>query len=309
MSSAVKFRQKRNAVFLALMVFTMMSAGLSGQLDASQNLAEAVAGVTPQGWQIFDAVKQFTPETLYEQINGRASFYLAYDMTRMTYASFIYGDETAKFINLSIYDMGTPTNAFGVFSGERSPGESSLDLGRAGYRSEANYFIWQGRFYIRIISSGAGDEFKRIGLEVARNVTGFLPDSGEPVWGLAALPLTDRMPGSVQYFKVDAMGLDFMRNTYMADYRKDNTLVTVFLSRQGSAQSAQATVARYTRFAEKYGKGIDHLKAGQAALVSCDMGGNYDVVFNKGRFVGGVSAVEDRGLAIRAAIELWQQLN
>jgi len=297
-----------SAVLLALMVFTLISAGLSGQLDASQNLTEAVAGVTPQGWQIFDAVRQFTPETLYEQINGRASFFLAYDMTRMTYASFIYGDETAKFINLSIYDMGTPTNAFGVFSGERSPGESSLDLGRAVYRSEANYFIWQGRFYIRIISSGAGAEFKRIGLEVARNVTGFLPDSGEPVWGLAALPLTDRMPGSVQYFKVNAMGLDFMRNTYTADYRKDNTRVTVFLSRHDSTEAARATVKRYTGFAEKYGRGIERLKAKGVELVSCDMGGSYDVVFHKGRLMGGVSAVEDRGRALRVAIDLWQQL-
>lgn len=293
---------------MALMVVALMPAGFSGQLDASQNLAEAVAGFTPQGWHIFDAVKQFTPETLYEQINGRASFFLAYDMIRMTYASFVDDDEMAKFLNLSIYDMGTPTSAFGVFSAERTPGESPLGLGRAGYRSAANYFIWQGRYYIRIISSGATDGFKRIGLELARKVTGFLPDSGEPVWGLAALPLTDRMPQSVQYFKVDAMGLDFMRNTYTADYRKDNTLVTAFLSRHDSAQSARAAVVRYTGFAEKYGRGIERLKTGGVALVSCDMGGSYDVVFHKGRLMGGVSAAEDRNLAIRAAIELWQQL-
>ena len=308
MSSAGKFRQKRNAVFLALMVVALMSAGFSGQVDASQNLAEAVAGFAPQGWEIFDEVKQFTPQNLYEQINGRASFFLAYDMIRMTYASFVYGDETAKFIDLSIYDMGTPTNAFGVFSAERSPEESPLDLGRAGYRSDANYFIWQGRYYIRIISSEAIDEFKRGGLELARKVTDFLPDSGAPVWGLAALPLTDRMPGSVQYFKVDALGLDFMRHTYTAAYRKDNTMVTAFLSQQDSAESAQATVVKYTQFAEKYGNGIERLKAGEVELVSCDMGGSYDVVFHKGRLMGGVSAVEKRDLAIRAALEFWQQL-
>jgi hypothetical protein len=253
-------------------------------------------------------VKQFTPETLYEQINGRASFFLAYDLIRMTYVSFVFGDETAKFINLSIYDMGTPTSAFGVFSAERSPGESALDLGRAGYRSDANYFIWQGRYYIRIISSEATDEFKRIGMALARKVTGFLPDSGEQVWGLAALPPEDRMPQSVQFFKVDAMGLDFMRDTYTAEYRKDNTLVTVFLSRRDSAETARATVERYTGFAQKYGQGIERLKTGAVELVSCDMGDSYDVVFHKGRLMGGVSAVENRDLAIRVAIEIWHQL-
>jgi hypothetical protein len=267
-----------------------------------------VSDSTPKGWQIFDEVKQFTPENLYEQINGRASFFIAYDMIRMTYVSFVNSDKTSQFINLSIYNMGTPTNAFGVFSAERSQGESPLELGRAGYRSDANYFIWKGQYYIRIISSEATNEFQRIGMDLARKVTDFLLDSGEQVWGLTALPLTDRMPDSVQYFKVDAMGLDFMRNTYTATYRKGNTLVTAFLSQQDSAESARAKVVRYAKYAKKYGKGTDRLRAGEVELVSCDMGGTYDVVYQKGRLIGGVSYVEDRGLAIRVALEMWEKL-
>jgi hypothetical protein len=293
---------------LALTVVAVMSIGTNGQIIASQSLPVMVAGSTPKGWQIFDEVKQFTPENLYEQINGRAAFFLAYDMIRMTYVRFVNSDETTQFINLSIYDMGTPTNAFGVFSAERSQGESSLDLGRASYRSGANYFIWKGQYYIRIISAGTTDEFQRIGMDLAQKVTDFLLDSGEHVWGLNALPLADRMPESVQYFKVDAMGLDFMRNTYTATYHKGNTMVTAFLSQQDSAESAQAKVMRYAAYAKKYGKGIDRLKAGEVELVSCDMGGSYDVVYQKGRLIGGVSYVEDRGLAIRVAIEMWEKL-
>ena len=67
-------------------------------------------------------------------------------------------------------------------------------------------------------------------------------------------------------------------------------------------------MVRYTGFAEKYGRAIERLKIGEVELVSCDMGGSYDVVFQKGPLMGGVSAVEDRGLAIRAASDLWQQL-
>ena len=197
---------------LALTVVAVMSIGTNGQIIASQSLPVMVAGSTPKGWQIFDEVKQFTPENLYEQINGRAAFFLAYDMIRMTYVSFVNSEKASQFINLSIYNMATPTNAFGVFSAERSQGDSPLDLGRASYRTDANYFAWKGQYYIQIISSEATDEFQRIGMDLARKVTDFLLDSGEQVWGLTALPLTDRMPESVQYFKVDAMGLDFMRN-------------------------------------------------------------------------------------------------
>ena len=308
MTSDGIFKRILSLRLLVLTVVAVMSIGSNGQIVASQSLPAMVSGFTPKGWQIFDKVKQFTPENLYEQINGRASFFIAYDMIRMTYVSFVNSDKTSHFINLSIYNMGTPTNAFGVFSAERSQGESPLELGRAGYRSDANYFIWKGQYYIRIISSEATNEFQWIGMDLARKVTDFLLDSGEQVWGLTALPLTDRMPESVQYFKVDAMGLDFMRNTYTATYRKGNTLVTAFLSQQDSAESARAKVVRYAKYAKKYGKGIDRLKAGEVELVSCDMGGSYDVVYQKGRLIGGVSYVEDRGLAIRVAIEMWEKL-
>ena len=308
MTSAVILQRILSLRLLVLTVVAVMSIGSNGQIVASQSLPAMVSDSTPKGWQIFDEVKQFTPENLYELINGRASLFIAYDMIRMTYVSFVNSDKTSQFINLSIYNMGTPTNAFGVFSAERSQGESPLELGRAGYRSDANYFIWKGQYYIRIISSENTDEFQRIGMDLARKVTDFLLDSGEQVWGLTALPLTDRMPESVQYFKVDAMGLDFMRNTYTATYRKGNTLVTAFLSQQDSAESAQTKVVRYAAYAKKYGKGIDRLKAGEVELVSCDMGGSYDVVYQKGRLIGGVSYVEDRGLAIRVAIEMWEKL-
>jgi len=308
MTSAGILKRILSLKLLVLTVVAVISIGSKGQIIASQSLPVMVAGSTPKGWQIFDEVKQFTPENLYEQINGRASFFLAYDMIRMTYVSFVNSGKTSQFINLSIYNMGTPTNAFGVFSAERSQGESPLELGRAGYRSDANYFIWKGQYYIRIISSEATNEFQWIGMDLARKVTDFLLDSGEQVWGLTALPLKGRMPESVQYFKVDAMGLDFMRNTYTATYRKGNTLVTAFLSQQDSAESARAKVVRYAKYAKKYGKGIDRLKAGEVELVSCDMGGSYDVIYQKGRLIGGVSYVEDRGLAIRVAIEMWEKL-
>lgn len=273
-----------------------------------QSLPEIVAGLTPAGWEIFDKVMKFTAENLYEQIDGRAEFFLAYDVISMIFASFINRADTGQFIDLSIYDMGTPTNAFGVYSLERSQGEPSLDLGRTGYRSDANYYIWKGQYYIKVIASDATVELQRIGMGLARKVSALLLDSGETVWGMTALPQTDRVPESVQYFKVDAMGLDFMQNTYTAKYRKGGTVVTIFLSQRDSPESAQAAVAGYAKYARQYGKGVDRVTVKGVDLVSCDMGGSYDVLFQKGRQMGGVSSVADRSLAIQVAIDLWTRL-
>ena len=278
------------------------------QLAASQNLPDIVADITPKGWKIFNEIKQFTPENLYEQINGRASFFIAYDMTRMTYISFVNSTNPEHFVDLSIFDMGTTTSAFGVFSTERSPGEPSIDIGRAGYCSDANYFIWKGQYYIRIISSEATGVAQRIGMDLARDVTEFLPDSDEQPWGVTALPLKDRISNSIQYVKVDALGLDFMNDTYLAEYKKGSTKVMAFLSRRDSAESARTIVEKYTTHAVKYGKEVSRHKVGEVELVTCDMGESYDVIFHKNHLIGGVFSVANRELAIRAAIEIWEQL-
>jgi len=274
----------------------------------AQNLSKRIVSLAPKGWEIFDKVKQFTAQNLYEQINGRAEFFLAYDMIRMTFASFVNSANKGEFIDLSIYGMGTLTNAFGAFSGERSKGGSPVRLGRAAYRSGANFFFWKGRYYVRVIASEETEKLRKIVTYFAVKVSAFLGNSGGPVWGLTALPQRDLVPESVQYVKVNAMGLDFMTNTYLARYRKGKTVVRVFLSRRDSPKTARTVVARYVGYAGEYGKGIDRINQSGVKLIVCDMDGEYDVIFRKGRLVGGVSSVDDRLLAIEAAIDLWRQL-
>jgi len=302
------FKGKLGSGFLVLMAAALMFVWPNRQLIAAQSLPELVTNCMPEGWQIFDKIKQFMPENLYVQIDGRASFFLAYDMVEMTYVAFENSAHPGQFIDLSIFDMGTTTNAFGVFSTERSPEAPSLDIGRSGYRSGANYFIWKGRYYIRLISSEATNELRRIGMDLIRKVIEHLPDSDDQPWGIIALPLKDRISTSIQYVKANAMGMEFMHDTYMAEYRKSSTKVTAFLSRRDSAESARDCVDQYATFAEKYGKGVERLRFEGVNLVSCDMGGSYDVVFQKGLLIGGVSSVDDRSLAVRVAVELWQQL-
>ena len=122
------------------------------------------------------------------------------------------------------------------------------------------------------------------------------------------MPEKDRAPDSVRYFQVDALGLEFMRNTYTAQYRKGDAVVDVLLSRQDSAESAQATVGRYAESAAKYGKGAEKLTVEGKEFLVCDMGDAFDVVFQKGRLVGGVTAAKDRAKAVEASAEFCRQL-
>ncbi len=273
------------------------------------NRSKKLAALVPKEWTLYDnKVLRFTAKSLYEHINGRAEFFLAFDAIDLTFASYEKAGVKNTSINVSVYDMASPANAFGVYSGERSDDALPLDLGRAAYRSGANYYFWKGQYYIQIVASNETEALQRTGLDLARQLADFLPDSGAAVWGLSAMPREGLVPDSVQFYLVDAFGLGFLKNTYTAQYRKGDSDVTVFLSRCDTDQSARSTVTRYSKFAERYGKSAERVTVDGVELLLCDMGSNYDAVFQKGRLIGGVAAEKDRTRTIQAAADLSKQL-
>ena len=103
MPSGRSIIEKLSVGFLFFIVVTVNLFLPNRQLIASQNFQGIVADLTPKGWHIYNDIEQFAPENLYEQINGRASFFLAYDMVKMTYVSFVNSTNPEKFLDLSIY--------------------------------------------------------------------------------------------------------------------------------------------------------------------------------------------------------------
>jgi len=264
-------------------------------------LLEALA---PPGWKTLGDVQQFTADNLYEKINGRAEQYLDYKFRRLTCVSLASIRDSSKLIDVYVFDMGRPAHAFGVYAGERTEGLPAVDLGREGYRADASYFFWKGRYYVQVLAADKGRDLAQAGLAVADALEKRLADDGEPLWGLTALPEADRVPGTVQYFVTDALSLDFLKDTYIAQYNKGGAKVTAFLSRQPSPAAAAETLASYEAHLNKYGKILKREENNAYKLVAGDMGGAFDVVFRQGQLIGGVSMVESRALAEKAARDL-----
>jgi hypothetical protein len=296
------------AVALCVCSDSQQTTSNSGSTSEPVNLSDLLSRLVPQGWIIYDQVGKFTAENLYERINGRAELYLAYDVVSLTTATFEDKTDIGIFVEVSVFDMGSPTNAFGIFSVERFQGDPSLDFGRMSYCSDSNAYIWKGQYYITIVVSDSTEELKQISLDLASSVTVALIDSGEKVWGLEALPQDHLIADSVQYFKVDALGLDFMHNTYTAEYRKEETIIKAFISQQASSDAALSLVERYAEYSQEYGQGFKRAIKNGAEFLLCDMGGTFDVIFRKGRIVSGVISTDNQVRAMESAYDLWIQL-
>jgi hypothetical protein len=263
-------------------------------------------GLVPDGWRQMGPVETFDADNLYEKINGRAEQYLAYDVLGLTCLSLAESD--GQFIDLFVYDMGQPLNAFGIFSVERAPDQPTADLGRESYRAESSFFFWKGQHYVQVLSSDRTEPLRQTAAEVARLLDSRLAGDDGEIWGLALLPEEGRQPGTVQYFKRDALSLDFLANAFTATYVQDGAEMTAFLSQQDSPEGATRTLAAYREYLESYGKIVEQsVKDGNERFIG-DLGGFYDVVFQRKDVVAGVVMAEDRQAAQMVAVELLHAL-
>ncbi|MEX0324140.1 MAG: DUF6599 family protein [Puniceicoccaceae bacterium] len=297
-------------IYLLLLIPVFFSPLIStaGKDTSSVNLSTYMQAITPEGWQLSDKPEYFTAENLYEEINGRAEFYLAYNVIGMTISVYEIEPNQEPFFECSVYDMGTHLNAYGVYSGERSQVAEALDLGRQAYRSGASFFIWQGQYYCRIVASDDDAELVELGRQLAKKLIGVLPDNGQSIPGLKALPKKNRIPHSDKYFLVDAFSLDFMVHTFTAKYAYQGSNVTQFVSMQESKADATDALNQYEEYAKRYGERVSIHRGDKASFVVCDMNGYYDVVFQKQSSFAGVTNCQDENRAITIAQQLWAEL-
>ncbi len=67
----------------------------------------------------FSLPERFGPDTLYEKINGRADLYLSSGFASLKTQRFSMDKTAGAWVEVFVYDMATPENAFSVFSMQR----------------------------------------------------------------------------------------------------------------------------------------------------------------------------------------------
>jgi hypothetical protein len=82
----------------------------------------ALIDTTGSGYHPFSPPERFGPDTLYEKINGRADLYLSSGFVSLNTQRFAMDSTAGAWVEVFVYDMATPENAFSVFSMQRREG-------------------------------------------------------------------------------------------------------------------------------------------------------------------------------------------
>ena len=226
---------------LAAVFFLAHAAGLAQGREGSPELAALVLRV--DAWTQSQAPRSFFPESLFEYIDGAAESYLSYDFRELLVVD-LEKKGTEATLTLEIYDMGSPVNAFGIFGAERYPENRAVSIGELGYLEGESLNFMSGRFYVKMLGFGLGEETGSILAGVGAQVAAAVKEKGVLPALVLAFPKKDLVAQSEKYIKKNFMGYEFLRDGYVAAYKADGREMEAFFIEAGSEKDAQAMLEK-----------------------------------------------------------------
>ena len=187
---------KTTRAALALLAFPILSLGGCG---GSEGRSSAMIDRLPaqiNEWTRTDSVDRYDRETIFDYINGAGEVYRSYGFGEVVVARYL-GEERPDLI-VELFDMGNPSDAYGVFSYSREEEERGVG---GGYEQRGRVLcFWQDRYYVCIAMDGAPAESDTGLLEAARVVSGRLPPTTDRPDLISKLPTEGRIRCSERFF-------------------------------------------------------------------------------------------------------------
>jgi hypothetical protein len=236
------------AAVLAVLAVLSPLAGRGQERKASPALAALVPSV--EGWKEDEARQSFFPDSLYEYIDGAAESYLSYDFRELLVVQLKKSASEAT-LTVEIYDMGTPTNAFGIFGAERYPENKPAAAGDLGYLEGESLNFMAGRFYVKLLSFGLGDGTSAALSDYAVKMAGAVAEKGVLPPLLRAFPAENLVARSEKYVRKNFLGYEFLHDGYVATYKIGGQEVEGFLAEAASEKEAEESLGRFLEFLAK----------------------------------------------------------
>ena len=257
----------------------------------------------PEGLVAFSAPEVFDAATLSDKINGRAELYLTAGFVGMSSQRLAPADQPDAWFELYLYDMGTPVNAYAVYSQQRRADAEDLDWTTHAYATPDSFFVATGSEYAEIIAS---DTDERVIDAMRRTMQAWLGDAPQE----EAAAARDRFPQSLfsnenQSFQLrDAFGCADLTEVFIVPAHEGGFFG--FMSERASPEEADELLQIYLAFLALHGG--QPVAEVPAPFHAVELYGMTEIAFSRGSVLAGIHDAEDRSAALRAAQALYEHL-
>lgn len=241
------------------------------------------------GWKLEGKPLVFSPETLYEYINGAADLYLDYEFQELTLAE--YKGEKKAGVIIEVYRHQDSTQAFGIYSQERLADAKYLDLGAQGYYEPGLINFLSGPYYVKINGFNIGEEDERILLPFARKVEEILGGKTSLPSILSSFPAEGKKKNTEKFISKDFLGYPFFHSGYTADYEVAGKKFKVFVIEGKDLEDCRRMTERYL---QRIGSELKQPSPGIFRLKD-PYHGEVDLIW-KGNLIWGILGLTDLNL-------------
>ena len=256
-----------------------------------------ISGTKPMG-----ATEFYSPDTLYEKIDGRAPAYLEFHFQQLRSRSFARPENPGSYADVYEYRMDSPVNAFGIFALERDPAGKPLDFAPDGYSGDMGFFFRRGNCYVQVIASDQKPGTLTLAKAVAEQMAKSIPPDDAGLNARRRLPAQGLVPGTITFTQANAQGQAFLKEVFQADYNFEGKKISFFLMVTTPEAAAKAWES-FLAFSGRYGGKAETLPdIGGAKVFQAQNFGKWKFIYERAGELGGVVDGEDP-VAARAFLE------
>lgn len=314
-----KRMRKRGEILLGLVILAML--GLIGVMvflqqfqfnpavTAQTSFAQPSTLVSlPENLSVMTPLESFTPDTLYEKIDGQADLYLASDFVELKFQRYVRTDNQDMWFEVYKYDMGTIENAFSVYSQQYRDDGHPLEWARFAYAVANALFFVHGRDYIEMRAAGTSEELITLMHTVAEEYVERNVLEEATIAGLSWFPEEDLNTKSVAMVSSNAFGFERLNQVYTAEYRINDTTVTAYMSERASPEEAAELASAFSRYFLQFGG--QELETGFPSPngKTIEIMDSFNMIFSNGPYLAGVHEAVDIEIARDLASRLHKKI-
>jgi hypothetical protein len=206
-----------------------------------------------EGWAMKEEIVTYTEDNLYKYINGEAELYYPYGFKALATSVYVRTDNPETGIVADIYEMGSPIDAFGIYSRYRDPDEELVSIGTEGFVNESQLLFAKDRYFVRLSPSGTVTMEKSIFLTCAQSIAKRIPGDSSPRKVLDILKVPDIIPKTETYIVQGVLGYAFFKKGLTADAKVDGNVIRIFVVLEDSPESSGKAFNEYKAYLEKSG--------------------------------------------------------
>ena len=251
-------------VVIIILFFSVVLPGKSSATSEQEKLSKLLPK-SIQGWTAIEGDKYYNRETIFDYMDGNGELYRSYAFHSLCVRNYQSADTTEPMITVEIYDMGSSSDAFGIFSFERE--DEPVDIGQGSEYGGGLLRFWKNQYFVNIYTENETEITKQTILALGKNITNAIPEKGTLPKLVSFLPQEGLIDKSLRYFHLhsglnhhyylaenNVLNFDSTTNALLAKYQFASEKPYVLLIQYSSQTAAVSAFYQFLNFCNRKGK-------------------------------------------------------